>query len=369
MPAVARPGRFPPARRRLLPLGLAALALGLAACGGGAPAPYARDGSLELRLVSPFPRPSILAASTRFFEEELRRRMPERLEIRAFYGGALVGPEETLEAIGHGVADAGTGVWIYEPGRLPLGSFEYRFLFNDPDFRTQAAIKRRMFETIPALRRELAEENVAPPLVFGPLSPYLILSREPVEAPGDLRGLRVAFTPVEYVPLFRAVGAVPVLSPVSEFYERLGLGVVDAVAISVEILHLFRLHELAPHLLDLALNTPTTMSVWVNLDYWSALSPEDRERFREAGRRAEERYLDLLEREVARARRALRAAGVRVAHVDDAAVREWVETMPPLARRWARRMEARGLPGDAVVDAYVERSEAAGWELGLDLAR
>jgi TRAP-type C4-dicarboxylate transport system substrate-binding protein len=343
--------------RRARALAVAA-ALALLACGAREAPPRAADGALELRLVSQFPRQSILAAPARFVEEELARRFGERLSIRAFYGGALVTPEEQLAAIGRGVADAGTGFWIYAPGRLPLGSFEYRFVLNDPDVRHQAAVKRRMFETIPALDAELAAANVAPPLVFAPLSPYLLLSREPIRGLEEVRGKRVGFTPVEYVPLFRSLGAVPVLSPASEFYERLGLGVVDAVLVSVEILHLFRLHELAPHLLDLALNTPTPGSVWVNLDYWNALAPADRTRFVEAGRAAEARYLDLLEDEVRRARAALLAAGVSVSRPSEASIRAWAGRLPPFAREWAASMDARGLPGSAVVDAYVALSGA-----------
>lgn len=353
-------------RTRILQVGFA---LGVVCATACAPKQYEADGSLNLRLVSQFAPGSILAASTRFFEEELAALMGERIRIRSYYGGALVTPEETLEAIGHGVADAGTGLWIYAPGRLPLGSFEYRFVFNDPDFRTQARIKREMFERIPALRAELAAANVAPPLLFGPLSPYLILSREPIDDLEDLRGKRIGFTPVEYVPVFRAAGALPILSPASEFYERLSLGVVDAVAVSAEILYLFRLHELAPHLLDLALNTPTTLSVWVNLDYWRRLEPEDRDLFVEAGRRAEERHLDLLEQEVRSARKGLREAGVRITRFNEDSLRAWIDSIPPMPRLWAERMEARGLPGRAVVETYVQLSRSSGWQLGLDLAQ
>ena len=93
------------------------------------------------------------------------------------------------------VADAGTGFWIYAPGRLPLGGFEYRFVGNDPDVRKQAAIKRRMFETIPALTAELAAANVAPPLVYAPLSPYLLLSREPLGSIEDVSTLKAGDGP------------------------------------------------------------------------------------------------------------------------------------------------------------------------------
>ncbi|MGD9764582.1 MAG: TRAP transporter substrate-binding protein DctP [Candidatus Binatia bacterium] len=340
------------------------LLLGLVGCGGSGPQPYAEDDTLTLRVVSQFPRESVLAAGTRMFGEELQQILGERLRLQGFYGSALVTGEETLGAIGHGVADAGTGMWIYSPGRLPLGSLEYQFIFNDPDFRTQARIKREMFETIPALAAELEAANVAPPLVFGPLSPYLLLSREPMDDLSDLRGKRIGFTPVEYVPLFRSFGAVPILSPGPELYERMSLGIVDVVALPVEILYLFRLNEIAPYLLDFALNTPTPLGVWVNLDYWKALTPADRDAFREAGRRAEQRYLTLLEGEVRKARKALEAAGVHFTRLSDEAARDALAGIPPFARQWADRMNGRGLPGSQVVDTYVNLSQRSGWEFG-----
>ncbi len=347
---------------------LLATALALASCGDSAPQPYDADGRLHLRLVSQFPRDSILAAGTRLFGEEIQRLMGERLRLQAFFGSSLVTAEETLGAIGHGVADAGTGMWIYAPGRLPLGSFEYHFVFNDPNFRTEARIKRELFATIPALNAELAAANIAPPLLFGPLSPYLILSREPIDSVDDLRGKRIGFTPVEYVPVFRAVGAVPILSAATEFYERLSLGVIDVVAVPVETFYLFRLHEIAPYLLNFALNTPVPLGVWVNLDYWQALAPADQAQFIEAGHRAERRYFEVLDRDVERAWQEIRA-GVHITPLSEAALRDWLGRMPPNVTLWAERMDRRGLPGSEVARRYVESLQQAGWRFAAGAAQ
>src|SRR5687767_12098058 len=147
-------------RRRAAGLMMAAL-LAAAGCSSEPAAPAAADAPLTLRLASQFPRETFLAASTRIFEEEAKSAFGSRLTVQDYYGGSIMGPEETLDAIGQGSVDAGTGLWIYAPGRVPLGGFDNSFIFNDPNPRHQAKIKREMFETVPALREELEKANIA----------------------------------------------------------------------------------------------------------------------------------------------------------------------------------------------------------------
>jgi TRAP-type C4-dicarboxylate transport system substrate-binding protein len=323
---------------------------------------YASAAQMTLRIASPYHKESLLAATTKIYMEEMQRQSGGRIAFTEFWGGTLVKPLEVLDAVGKGVVDLCTGLWIYAPGKVPLGTFEYNFIFNDPNRRTQAKIKRQMYEQTPALKQELEKYNIGPPLIFGPLSAYDIISRIPVKTLDDLKGKKVGATPTQYSPIAQAIGMAPVLSPAPDFYERLQRGVIDMAFCGKEVLHMVKLHEIAKYFLSTELNTPTTMSLWINLDTWKKLTPQDRELFINVGRKAEGIYLDWFDQHLKKVEEDFKKSGIVHNILSDKDRMEWATVMPDLPAKWAKEMEAKGLPGWKIVDTYIELSEKEGWK-------
>ena len=323
---------------------------------------HASAATMTLRVASPYHKESLLAATTKIYMEEMQRQSGGRIAFTEFWGGTLVKPLEVLDAVGKGVVDLCTGLWIYAPGKVPLGTFEYNFIFNDPNRRTQAKIKRQMYEQIPALKQELEKYNIGPPLIFGPLSAYDIISRVPVKTLDDLKGKKIGATPTQYSPIAQAIGMAPVLSPAPDFYERLQRGVIDMAFCGKEVLHMVKLHEIAKYFLSTELNTPTTMSLWINLDTWKKLTPQDRELFLNVGRKAEGIYLDWFDQHLKKVEEDFKKNAVVHNTLSDKDRKEWSTVMPDLPAEWAKEMEAKGLPGWKIVDTYIELSEKEGWK-------
>jgi TRAP-type C4-dicarboxylate transport system substrate-binding protein len=317
---------------------------------------------MTLRIASPYHKDSLLAATTKIFVEEMQKQSGGKVTFTEYWGGTLVKPLEVLDAVGKGVVDLCTGLWIYAPGKVPLGTFEYNFIFNDPNRRTQAKIKREMYEKIPALKEELAKYNIAPPLIFGPLSAYDIISKAPAKSLDDLKGKRIGATPTQYAPIAKAIGMAPVLSPAPEFYERLERGVIDMAFCGKEVLHMVKLHEIAKYFFSVELNTPTTMSLWINLDTWKKFTPEDRELFLKVGKRAEEVYLDWFDQHLKKVDEDFKKKEIIHTTMSDKDKKQWATIMPDLPSEWAKEMEAKGLPGWKIVETYIELSEKEGWK-------
>lgn len=317
---------------------------------------------MTLRVGSPYPKQSLLATGTRLFVEEMKKRTNGRITFREFWGGTLTKPDEIVDATGTGRVDLCTGLWIYAPGKVPLGSFEYNFIFNQPDRRIQAKIKRQMYEQIPALNGELAKFNIGPNLQFWGLSPYDIMSRMRLQTLADLQGKRFDSTPVEYVPAAKAAGMVPVPTPAPQFYEMLERGVVDMVACCRGVLNMFKIYEVAPYFLDAKLNTPCTMGLWINGDTWAKLSPEDKQLFLEVGKITEEMSADVMDNLLTKTDKTFKEKNVIYSKLSQEDKRKWAELMPDLPAEWAKKMEAKGEPGWQIVDAYLKLSEKAGWQ-------
>lgn len=318
--------------------------------------------TITLRAGSPFPESHILAAGTKAFLDAVESKSNGRIKFQRFWAGTLVKPAEILESTSKGVVDVANGLWIYAPGKVPLGSFEYNFIFNDPKWRVQSKIKRELYAQIPELNAELAKFNIAPALQFGALTSYDIISRKPIKTLDDLRGLRIAHTPTEYVPVFASVGAASVVMPAGEMYQSLERGVVDAVALPLELMHAFKLHEVAKTYFITGLSTPAPVSVWVNLDTWKKLTSTDQKLFIEAGNEAEQAYLNNLEVHLAKAKLQFEKAGVTTVNLSGADKTKWATNMPDVPAQWADKMQANGLPGWRIVDKYMEISRTEGWQ-------
>lgn len=318
--------------------------------------------SINLRVASPYHKDSLLAATTKIYLDEMEKQAGGRVTFTEFWGGTLVKPLEVLDAVGKGVVDLCTGLWIYAPGKVPLGAFEYNFIFNDPNRRTQAKIKRQMYEQIPALKQELAKYNIGPPLIFGPLSAYDIISRVPVKTLDDLKGKKIGATPTQYSPIAQAIGMAPILSPAPDFYERLERGVIEMAFCGKEVLHMVKLHETAKYFLSVELNTPTTMSLWINQDTWKKFSPQDRELFLNVGEKAEERYLEWFDQHLKKVDEDFQKRGLVFNTLSEKDKKQWATVMPDLPAQWAKEMESKGLPGWKIVDTYIELSEKEGWK-------
>ncbi len=324
---------------------------------------FQKDGDkIILRVGSPYPEKTLLATGTRLFVAEMEKRTNGRISFKKFYGGTLTKPNEIVDATSSGRVDLCTGLWIYAPGKVPLGSFEYNFIFNQPDRRVQARIKREMYERIPAFNEELAKFNIGPNLQFWGLSAYDSMSRMPLKTLGDLKGKRFDATPVEYVSPAKAAGMVPVPTPAPRFYEMLERGTVDLVACCRGVLAMFKIYEVAPYFLKTGLNTPCTMGLWINMDTWKKLSQEDRELFIDVGKVTERMAADVMDGLLKKADATFKEKKVTFFEMSEEDRMRWANQMPDLPAEWATKMEAKGLPGWEIVRMYLELSEKEGWK-------
>lgn len=316
---------------------------------------------MTLRVASPLPEMSIYASGPKAFIKKIEERTKGRIKFQTFWGGTLVKPPEVVDSCGRGVVDLVHGLWIYDPGKLPLGNYDYNFFFNDPRLRTQAKIKREMFNTVPALNNELAKYNIGPALQFMAVSSYDFLSRVPIKTLEDFKGKRVAHTPVEHVPAYESIGAVSVITPAGAVYSMLERGLVEIAAYPTEVFNMFKMQEVAKHFTTGGFSMAVSISLWINMDKWKSLSEEDKQLFIDVGKEADEVHIEELERHIDQAMENKKKAGVNFYTLPDADKKRWMAAMPDLPTEWAKKMEAKGLPGRQVVDKYIELSAKYGW--------
>jgi TRAP-type C4-dicarboxylate transport system substrate-binding protein len=338
------------------------LFLSICSPSSAAPAAEPQAPKMKLRFASLYAEVSIYSRAFRFWTEKVAEKTNGRITWEIYYSAQLLGPGELIDGARKGVAHAAGGMWIIEPGRVPLGSFETNVPFNEPNPAIQTKIKKQMFDEIPALNEELAKWNLGPAIYFVPNTPYDLLTKKPVKTLADLKGMRIGHTPVEMVPIFQEAGAVSVISAAAEYYSRLERGVIDGICLNFIVMGIYKHQEVAKYYTTINLNTPVVVTIWINGDMWKKLSKEDQQAFRNAGAEAQKFYLDALDKEVEGYRKTFQDAGVQFYQMPADDLKKWAAAMPDIPAEWAKRMEAKGLPGWQIMDRYLELSKKEGWE-------
>jgi TRAP-type C4-dicarboxylate transport system substrate-binding protein len=322
-----------------------------------APAPKP-DKQVTLRFAAHVPE-SPATTFARYFLDEVTKRTNGRIAWQAHWGGSLVGGKEVFKATSTGVVDMAFGLWVFEPSLLPLGSYDMVLPFNSPNIRTQAKIKREMFEKIPALNGELAAAKVAPVITFIGIPALGLFSREPIKSLADLKGKKIGHTGVELIPILKAAGAVSIIGQGVEFYERLERGVIDGCILPLVVGEVLRLSEVAKHFTELDVNTSVGYTLWINQNTWNKLSPEDQLIFRQVGLDAEERQAVVWESFEKKIRDSGKITFYKFSAADTA---KWVKSLPDIPGEWAKKMDSKGLPGRQIMKMYIELHEKSGWK-------
>ncbi|MFW5641264.1 MAG: TRAP transporter substrate-binding protein [Roseicyclus sp.] len=112
-----------------------------------------------------------------------------------------------------------------------------------------------------------------------------MMSREPLESVADLEGKRFRITPAPPMrSMFEMMGVAPAPMPLTQVYDSLANGQVDAIAMDFESILNFEYYDHASYLLETN-HQLFPMVALVSGRVWAGLSPGDREIVREAMQR------------------------------------------------------------------------------------
>lgn len=163
-----------------------------------------------------------------------------RIEIERFPSMQLGGrPPELIDQVVDGVADIVWAVNGFTPGRFPRTEvFELPFMTEDA--RAASSAYWQLFE------RHMADTDFAEVKILGTWvhGPGMLHTSEPVEAPGDLRGLKIRGGSRMVNQLLENIGATPVGMPVTQIPEGLSKGVIDGATIPWEVTTALKVSEL-----------------------------------------------------------------------------------------------------------------------------
>lgn len=297
-----------------------------------------------------------------YFIPELDKRLAAegkyKIDWTQAYAGSVADVRGVLEAVESGIADFGYVPHLFEGDKLPLEQVTYVAPFGTKDLPKLMAIIEKLHDEIPEINEAWAKNGQK---VLAPVGvdTYYLLTNFPVDSLDDIRDRKIGVGGLA-VNWLKGTGAVPVAGALTTYYNSLSTGLYDGVVVFESAIAPYKFHEVAPHITDVGLGATYASALTVNLDLWNGL-PED---LRAAIEEVALGYRD----DTARAYAARGAASLAKAKAEGATFSAlsaeqqaaFARSLPNIAREWAAKMDAQGLPGTKTLETYIRLSKEAG---------
>jgi TRAP-type transport system periplasmic protein len=281
--------------------------------------------------------------------QEVERRTNGRVKVKFLWSESLARADETLKAVGAGLADAGSILGLYSPVDLPVWN-----LANAPFGGADPWVGMRTWQemrlTVPELSREATAQGVRILMNFtsGPVD---ILSKTPILSQKDLQGKRIRSSG-GWTPLLKALGATTVNLSFPETYEALQKGSIDGAINYIPFVKSYKQYEQAGYLTEVGMGQVLGYGAGINLAQWTSLPDDVRAAIVEASDAFIDYYAQAYLADVQATRKAL-AEGVDGKRVEFLALpadeRERWAAKSTFVDDWVKRMGAQGIDARRIV--------------------
>lgn len=348
-------------RRRLL----RALAVAPAAVLTLAP-PAARGQPQRLRVTVAAGHPPVflwVKLLDEFFIPEVDKRLQAAgvalsIEWNRAYGGTLAKLGSELDTMRDGISDAGFVSTVFEAAKMPLQNVSYVCPFGVEDVFLLASIVERLQDGIAGMGQAWSRQGLVY-LGGAALDTYHVWSRKPIRSLSDLQGLKLS-APGPSANWIKETGAVAVAGTLTTYYNDIQTGVSDGALTFATGAGAAKLHEVAPYICKVGFGAMFGGAIAIGRRTLDRMPEAAREIVRAVGREWTRAYAQAQSALAERRMAEMVAAGAQVIELDPAERRRWAETIPNVARGWAKDLDGKGQPGTAVLEGYMAAQREAG---------
>ncbi len=269
------------------------------------------------------------------------------VKIKFIPGGALGKPGQAYAMVEKNVADIGWDIADYSPGRFPMTTvIELPFMVQTAEKASVALWKT--YEKFPEFQKEYADTKL---LMLSAHAPgFFATVNKPVKSLDGLKGLKIKTASSFTTDALQLFGAVPVTLPVTDTYTALERGVLDGVAMPFDGIVIFKLNELLKYY---------TPSDFYSLVFWVAMNKNKFESLPDHVKKVIEENSGLtfsrehgksFDQTYAAMKQICLKTGMQEVTFPDSEMQKLIKLTDPMKDQWVKDMEAKGLPGKAVLD-------------------
>lgn len=279
-----------------------------------------------------------------------------KIQWNEAWSGTVAKLPEVFSSVSQDVGQIGVQVWAFEGSKLPLEniSFSVPFVLNDP----VALVKvfHKLHQTFPALDEEFTKQNQVHLASWATESDQLITTF-PVTSLASLKGHKIGTSGSQAL-FFANTGAVAVSSGMDRAMESMRSGLYDGYPSAISLMVPYHMYQSAKYLTKVNIGALINVGLSMNKKAFDALPGYAQKIFKQVAYETGLRFAKENEKRAVIFQRLMQKKGVHVSTFPAAQRKLWADTLPNIAQEWAKRTDARGLPGTKLLDAYMNAIRA-----------
>ena len=306
-----------------------------------------------------------------YFMPEVDKRLlaaggKHKIEWTKAWGGTLIKIGSESKGIADGVADLGFVGTIFEAAKFPMQNVSYYAPFGTDNIATVGTVINEMQKSIPAMGQAWTKNGLVY-LGGTALDSYHLWTNFPVKSVDDLKGKKIT-APGPAANWIKDTGAVAVAGNLNTCYEDIKSGVSNGVITFATGAWGAKVHEVAPYVTKINFGSQFAGGMAMNKSRFDRLPPEVQKIFRDVAAEYEKRFAEAQASTAAGLLQKMEGAGARISELSPAERKRWADTLPPIAKTWAADLQAKGMPGDQVLNGFMNGLKKAGAQPARDWA-
>jgi TRAP-type transport system periplasmic protein len=332
------------------------IGLVIGGCAEPEPTPAPTPAPIELKLNESYPASHPMTTEA----YEVWAKMVEdvtdgRVKVSVFPGDALAKIEDAFDATIAGVCDISMISQPFEPERFPL-TIVMNTPLGLPNAEVAGKVGWDLYQKFPEIQAEHAGVKV---LFFYSTSAYqLHTANKPIHTLEDIEGLLIRCGGPEDTAITEALGGTPEFLPMPDSYLALEKGVLDGHMGPFGPMLGFQLDEvLSCHLQNGNFHT-NIFAVIMNLDKWNSLPSDIQEAIEGiSGTAAAEMFGEVFDGTDQPAIQAMKDKGHTFTNLSAEEKARLDGLLKDILDDWVAELEAKGLPGQEVLDEALRLAE------------
>jgi len=287
------------------------------------------------------------------FAKEIEKRTNGRVKIKFYLSQTLVKARDSYDAIVNGAADISFVALSWTPGRFPL-SCVMELPYMVPSTFTGAHVLMDLYKKFPQIRAELKDVHL---LFLWTTLPYEIHTvKKPVRKLEDMKGMKLATQPGARAAL-EALGSVPVTMPSPQLYQTVEKGVADGSALAWGAFKAWKLVEVTKYHTNAHIGGTAYCTI-MNKNTWNKLPKDIQEIITDINNQMmPDTLCAAVSAEMKVGMQQCRDRNQEIYEMPAKERARWVATGKPAWDKWVKDMEAKGLPGRAVLEEAIRLTE------------
>jgi len=306
---------------------------------------------IKLNYSHHFPAPHVINKLANEWGKEIEKRTNGKVVITVFPGGTLMPPDKAYDGVMKGIGDIAIAVPAFTRGRFPLTEV----LDLPLGYKSATAATKLTNEYFNKFKPK-EFEGVQIMYSFGH-GPAVLHSKKAINKFGDFKGLKVRCTGLA-AKIVSAIGGAPVAMPVSEAYDALSRGIVDASLAAMEAVEGWRWGEVTKFSIESpGFGYTTTFVVVMNKNKWNAIPPEIQKVFLNVNEEWIEKTGKDWEKIDNSGRDFAIKLGNKVFSLPKEETEKIVKAVRPLLDEYIKICKEKGLPGDEALKFCLDKLE------------